>query len=85
MFDFIFRIEFDNKSESDTFKTNFQTVFEYKKHLLILCSRIINSQRLLCSQKLVFNFRIKFSGKQRLISTQTSFATTNQMRKYLSW
>ena len=41
------------------FKTNVSTLFLVQNHPLRLCSRLVNSQRLFCNQKLMRNVCIK--------------------------
>ena len=57
------------KSSKQTFKTGFWV----QNHLLNLCSSAVNSQRLLCNKKLVWNVRIKaflYSKNNSTILTQ---------------
>ena len=68
------------KSESeiipDIMKRTFKTGFWVQSHLLNLCSSVVNSQRLLCSQKVVWNFHIKallYTKKNILYPFKTCF------------
>ena len=59
-------------------KRTFKTSFWVQNHLLSLCNSAVDSQRLLCSEKLVWNVRIKAFWYRKLYKCLNKQAETKQ-------
>ena len=64
----------------EIFKQTFKTDFWVQNQLLNLCSVAVNSQRLLCGQKLVWNVVLRLSGIQKNVYPFEINATTSNLK-----